>query len=383
MLYSYSNSYGLLILKIFADMEDILNMRINRFHHLNISGQLTLLDDSIKTEMYVKCISMIGVDFQVAHSMTDNLITYLLLNIDHWHPSSLSQLTSSASIRDQHQKTKEKLLKAWSEINENGLPFKLDKLVKILVQMTKLRQTMVSEQVELVPVRVGLFNEEAKWVQQTVQTFFDNLFSLPKEVESWIIVQETAIAFGDMTNFSTYQGFCQEALQEKSQMLLSIYGEGQAPLQLDLGNFQMLVVLMQARFAMCKSIRDKLEMISNKSIVDHDQILARTPTKNIGKILQVQGVFNEQQSVNFCKILEEVHPYFTDKDIFALLFLSIVLNNDASKGLQKTCQYFIQRSLSQRYKRQNAEETLGFIKTQIIFLTNFLAETMAPPEDLD
>ena len=26
---------------VFADMEDILNMRINRFHHLNISGQLT------------------------------------------------------------------------------------------------------------------------------------------------------------------------------------------------------------------------------------------------------------------------------------------------------------------------------------------------------
>ena len=76
---------------VIAEMEDILNMRINRFHHLNISGQLIPLDDSIKTEMYVTCISMIGVDFQFAHSMTDNLMTYLLLNIDHWHPNSISQ----------------------------------------------------------------------------------------------------------------------------------------------------------------------------------------------------------------------------------------------------------------------------------------------------
>ena len=120
---------------------------------------------------------------------------------------------------------------------------------------------------------------------------------------------------------------------------------------------------------------DKLQMTMNKPIDDHDQTLARTPTIHVGKILQIQGVFTEQQSVFFSNILKEVHPYFTDRNIFALLFLSIVLNNDASRGLQKTCQYFIQRLLGQKYKRQNAEEMLGFIKTKIIFLTNYLSET--------
>ena len=359
---------------VIAEMEDILNMRINRFHHLNISGQLIPLDDSIKTEMYVTCISMIGVDFQFAHSMTDNLMTYLLLNIDHWRPNYLSQLTSSGSIRDHHQNIKEKILKAWSEINENGLP-KLDKLVKILVQMTKLRSQMVSEEIEVLPVRNGLFNEEEKWVADSVQTVCTNLFSWPQEKESWMIAEEKAIACGDMTNFHTYYGYCIGALQEKSQFLLSIYGEGSTPLKLDFGNFQMLSMLLQARIAMCSSIMDKLQMTMNKPIIDHDQTLVRTPTIHVGKILQIQGIFTEQQSVFFSNILKEVHPYFTDKNIFALLFLSIVLNNDASRGLQKTCQYFIQRLLGQKYKRQNAEEMLGFIKTKIIFLTNYLSET--------
>ena len=223
----------------FPDLEDILNMRINRFHHLNVSGQLAPLDDSIKTEMYARCISMIGVDFQLAHSMTEPLMAYLLLNTGHWRQRLTNQLSDLALIRDQHHKAKAELRKAWYKINEDQLP-NLDKLVKILKEMNRLQETS-SEHLEVIPSRKGLFNEETKWVQDAVETFHNNMFSWPKESESWMIAEEKAIANGNFTDLPAYLGYCNQALQEKAQQLLSICTEEGSPrLQLDFGNFQML-----------------------------------------------------------------------------------------------------------------------------------------------
>ena len=195
-----------------------------------------------------------------------------------------------------------------------------------------------------------------------------------------MIAEEKAIANGNFTNLPAYLGYCHQALQEKAQKLLSICTEEGSPrLQLDFGNFQMLSMLLQTRFSMCSSIREKMEVTFNHSIEDHGQALAKTPTIHIGKILRFQGVFNEQQSLTFTHILQEVNPYFTDKTIFALLFLSIVMNNDESRGMQNTCQYFIQRLLDQKYEGQNAEEILWFVKGKVVQLTNYLNAHMKPP----
>ena len=110
-----------------------------------------------------------------------------------------------------------------------------------------------------------------------------------------------------------------------------------------------------------------------------DNQLACLPPLQIAKIFQIFGFFDYKTRCDFQDVMTEIQPFLCDKILFSLLFLTILLDDDASRDFQKTCQYLAQKKLGATFKGQNGEETFCFMNTKIIQITKYLALAAPPP----
>ena len=322
-------------------MSSVIETQSRSFTEINHWGQIIPTRKYVAVDIYTRCIEAIEEHFQYP-SLFSGLIGYLtILTIDHWNDTQKNSLKDPELIKDLQRQAEDIILLGWNKMNTDptvGVG-QLGTLIKTLHTMTcMMADGSTGEDISGASSTICSIIEN-DWIKQSYRMFQQTLRNT-----NWNF--QLIKCFIDMSknNFDNYENIKDHLVsinKLRMENMLKTFGS----YKLDMVNFQTLVMLMALKAHSYGTLQEQLAWNTGSIYPHYDEYeVGDLPVVSLYSTFASTGAFvkRKQEQLRFKKVHDQLAKFMANEEVSHLFFMSILLNNDETRKLQPSYDYFLQ-----------------------------------------